>query len=202
MDCPLRFAGQYADAETGLHYNNQRYYDPATARYQSPDHLGLAPQLDPYAYVANPLIWADPLGLAPCPVFFKDLALKVRSWREKGPRWAFALQLAKRDNRLVNRSLGGSAPAPNATVRDLLDLKAGNPQYGGRAAGASKRSDAELLQSVFQPRDGQYMAVHPRYPGTILQGNHRRMSLIHRAEDPGSEITLDTPVFVNNFRRR
>lgn len=202
VDCPLRFAGQYFDPETGLHYNNQRYYDPATARYQSPDHLGLTPQPDPYAYVANPLTWTDPLGLAPCRVFFNDLALKVRSWREKGPRWAVALQLAKRDNRRLNRSLGeASAPAPNSTVRDLLQLKAGNPQYAGRAAGASKRSDAELLQSVFRPRDGQYMAVHPAHPGTILQGNHRRMALIKRAEDADSEITLDTPVFVNNFRR-
>ncbi|MER6951513.1 RHS repeat-associated core domain-containing protein [Nonomuraea sp. NPDC000554] len=202
VDCPLRFPGQYFDAETGLHYNNRRYYDPATARYQSPDHLGLAPQLDPYAYVANPLTWADPLGLAPCPVFFKDLALKFGHWRQKGPRWAVALQLAKHDNRTLNRNLSGTAPAANATVRDLLDLKAGNPQYAGRAAGASRRADAELLQSVFRPRDGQYMAVHPRYPGTILQGNHRRLALIRRAEDPESEITLDTPVFVNNFRRR
>jgi len=30
---PLRFPGQYADAESGLHYNVQRYYDPQTGRY-------------------------------------------------------------------------------------------------------------------------------------------------------------------------
>jgi RHS repeat-associated protein len=60
---PLRFPGQYHDAETGLHYNYQRYYDPATARYASPDPLGLAPGLNPHAYVLNPLTWLDPLGL-------------------------------------------------------------------------------------------------------------------------------------------
>ncbi|MGW7277470.1 RHS repeat-associated core domain-containing protein [Streptomyces sp. NPDC054844] len=32
-DCPLRFPGQYADAETGWNYNYFRYYDPETARY-------------------------------------------------------------------------------------------------------------------------------------------------------------------------
>lgn len=40
---PLRFPGQYADSETGLHYNNQRYYDPVSGAYLSPDPLGLAP---------------------------------------------------------------------------------------------------------------------------------------------------------------
>ncbi|MBI0297510.1 RHS repeat protein, partial [Streptomyces sp. PRKS01-29] len=43
VDCPLRFPGQYADPETGLHYNYFRHYDPETARYASPDPLGLAP---------------------------------------------------------------------------------------------------------------------------------------------------------------
>ncbi|MEU0191283.1 DUF6531 domain-containing protein [Streptomyces afghaniensis] len=64
-DCPLRFPGQYFDAETGLHYNHHRYYDPATARYHSPDPLGLEPAPHHHAYVVNPLVWIDPLGLAP-----------------------------------------------------------------------------------------------------------------------------------------
>ncbi|HKN52479.1 MAG TPA: RHS repeat-associated core domain-containing protein, partial [Amycolatopsis sp.] len=66
---PLRFPGQYADAETGLHYNVYRYYDPATGRYLSQDPLGLAPAPDPAAYVPDPLRQADPLGLmlqSPC----------------------------------------------------------------------------------------------------------------------------------------
>ena len=29
----LRLPGQYYDAETGLHYNWRRYYDPVTGRY-------------------------------------------------------------------------------------------------------------------------------------------------------------------------
>ncbi|QUH03850.1 sugar-binding protein [Saccharopolyspora erythraea] len=61
---PLRFPGQYADAETGLNYNVHRYYDPATGRYLSQDPLGLAPAPNPVAYVDNPHSAADPLGLA------------------------------------------------------------------------------------------------------------------------------------------
>ncbi|WP_052850257.1 DUF6531 domain-containing protein [Streptomyces avicenniae] len=62
---PLRFPGQYADEESGWHYNHQRHYDPATARYATQDPLGLAPAPNPYTYPHNPHIWADPLGLAP-----------------------------------------------------------------------------------------------------------------------------------------
>ncbi|MFJ8690497.1 DUF6531 domain-containing protein [Micromonospora wenchangensis] len=65
---PLRFPGQYFDAETGLHYNRFRYYDPATARYLSPDPLGLCGGPNPVAYVSDPLTIADPLGLASCKV--------------------------------------------------------------------------------------------------------------------------------------
>jgi RHS repeat-associated protein len=63
---PLRFPGQYEDQETGLHYNNQRYYDPLTGSYLSPDPLGLEAGLNQRAYVANPYILMDPLGLTGC----------------------------------------------------------------------------------------------------------------------------------------
>lgn len=62
---PLRFPGQYFDPETGLHYNYHRHYDPETARYLTPDPLGLAPAPNPSTYIHNPHIWTDPLGLAP-----------------------------------------------------------------------------------------------------------------------------------------
>ncbi|MBS2536965.1 RHS repeat protein [Catenulispora sp. NF23] len=63
LDCPLRFPGRYHDAETGLHYNFHRYYDPDAAAYLTPDPLGLAPAPNDHAYTLNPLIIADPLGL-------------------------------------------------------------------------------------------------------------------------------------------
>jgi RHS repeat-associated protein len=62
---PLRFPGQYADHETGLHYNFFRHYDPDTARFTSPDPLGLDPAPNPVTYPHNPHTWSDPLGLVP-----------------------------------------------------------------------------------------------------------------------------------------
>ncbi len=61
---PLRFQGQYFDAETGLHYNRHRYYDPEIAGFISQDPIGLAGGLNVYQYAPNPLGWGDPWGLS------------------------------------------------------------------------------------------------------------------------------------------
>ena len=64
----LRLPGQWEDEESGLYYNDFRYYDPQSGRYLSSDPLGrLAEALgspNAYAYVNNnPLSYIDPWGL-------------------------------------------------------------------------------------------------------------------------------------------
>jgi RHS repeat-associated protein len=60
----LRFAGQYLDEETGLHYNVMRDYDPATGRYVQADPIGLAGGINTFAYAgANPVSRTDRMGL-------------------------------------------------------------------------------------------------------------------------------------------
>ncbi|WP_317233296.1 RHS repeat domain-containing protein [Serratia fonticola] len=60
---PLRFQGQYADKESGLYYNLNRYYDPGVGRYLTVDPVGLAGGSNQYQYCPNPIAWIDPLGL-------------------------------------------------------------------------------------------------------------------------------------------
>ncbi len=59
---PLRFQGQYFDAESGLHYNRHRYYHPDIGRYLTLDPVMLAGGLNPYRYTRNPTGWVAPLG--------------------------------------------------------------------------------------------------------------------------------------------
>ncbi len=61
---PLRYAGQYADGETGLHYNLFRYYDPQVGRFIVQDPIGLNGGWNLYQYAPNPLGWIDPWGLS------------------------------------------------------------------------------------------------------------------------------------------
>jgi RHS repeat-associated protein len=60
----LRFPGQYFDAETGLHYNYYREYNPSIGKYLQADPIGLGGGINPYPYVQNnPVKNIDPFGL-------------------------------------------------------------------------------------------------------------------------------------------
>ena len=62
----LRFAGQYYDNETGLHYNTFRYYDPNCGRFTQQDPIGLAGGINLYQYAPNPLGWIDLFWVGMC----------------------------------------------------------------------------------------------------------------------------------------
>ena len=60
----VRFPGQYADADSSLHYNYFRDYDPNLGRYIETDPLGLAAAANRYLYVDHdPVNAIDPTGL-------------------------------------------------------------------------------------------------------------------------------------------
>jgi RHS repeat-associated protein len=60
----LRFPGQYLDAETGLHYNYFRDYEPGVGRYVESDPIGLRGGIATYGYSnSKPLTVVDAFGL-------------------------------------------------------------------------------------------------------------------------------------------
>lgn len=71
-DNPLRFGGQYLDADTGLYYLRARNYDPTVGRFTQRDPvipLIGAPVVSPYAYADNqPTRFTDPTGQVSLPI--------------------------------------------------------------------------------------------------------------------------------------
>jgi RHS repeat-associated protein len=87
---PLRFPGQYYDAETDLFENWNRYYDPFIGRYLQPEPMLQHPQavlaaalqghsLPAYAYALNnPITFTDLTGSMPDSIKIKMLAMIAR----------------------------------------------------------------------------------------------------------------------------
>ncbi|MGW7277362.1 DUF6531 domain-containing protein [Streptomyces sp. NPDC054844] len=117
---PLRFPGQYFDPESGLHYNYFRHYDPETARYLTPDPLGLAPAPNPVTYVANPNTGVDLLGLSP---YYSEIAPNG----QRGPAYAVVTPQTLDD---AAAGLIGSSPGRGA--------RHAPPGFGGQPAGHSR----------------------------------------------------------------
>ncbi len=91
---PLRFPGQYVDAESGLFENWNRFYEPATGRYMAADPIALAsdavvPEVYGYA-LNNPIRLADPSGLLPNVAEVTVLRLASAQLRLSLPTWEVA----------------------------------------------------------------------------------------------------------------
>jgi RHS repeat-associated protein len=161
---PLRFPGQYADPETGLHYNNQRYYDPATGSYLSPDPLGLAPALNPHAYVPNPTISLDPLGLMACDNAAEDVPDPMPKYKPSGvPDRSSAVYINVRDAD-GNVTTVGSVTGSTIHAEDVAqDMVPGGPM--SRPFGW--RMDPEAGSVTWQPID-VCLVCQEKYPSSLF----------------------------------
>ncbi len=175
---PLRFPGQYFDRATGLHYNYFRYYDPETARYTTPDPLGLAPSPNPTTYVPNPHAELDPLGLNSCPRNRPSITQRIKDkLRGHDPQ-------READERM--RSGRISVP--------LGDLKGiGLPDFGDKLKTGMLNSldDANLIESINNPDElGSVVTIGE---GEVIQGNHRIAEALKRMNNENhSDITPET----------
>ena len=90
---PFRLQNQYCDAETGLHYNFFRYYEPDAGRFVNQDPIKLAGGSNLYWSAQNSQVWTDPLGLSASkspggcndPCAGQDPAGEAAGWQGKDP---------------------------------------------------------------------------------------------------------------------
>ncbi|AKM03221.1 RHS repeat-associated core domain-containing protein [Burkholderia pyrrocinia] len=148
IDTTLRFPGQWADDETGLNYNLNRYYDPDSGQYLSVDPIGLAGGIRTHGYVANPTQWVDPLGLSGCEFreFLKD------KWGRKDVEDALA---AKRGNAVLDKLLTDNEYlAIRGYTSNLYEeinpaLRAGNPGEWGRLTSEASNGLSKLADNGY-----------------------------------------------------
>ncbi|WP_139834281.1 RHS repeat domain-containing protein, partial [Pseudomonas sp. R44(2017)] len=166
IDNPLRFQGQYFDAETGLHYNRHRYYNPGTGRFLTPDPIKLAGGLNNYQYVPNPTGWVDPLGLNNCPggdgckpdVNSGDSSTKpqVDEGEQKAPETGGAARAAQY-----------AANWPKANLNNAVEKFAGpNPTITTTEKGKRIYKNPQNGVEVVEDMNGNYFRIYdPSLPG-------------------------------------
>ncbi|MER6523121.1 DUF6531 domain-containing protein [Streptomyces sp. NPDC001553] len=177
---PLRFPGQYFDAETELHHNYFRHYDPGTARYLTLDPMGLDPAPNPSTYVDNPHTLCDPLGLRPCD--------------ETDPTWGGLVS--------YSTGPGGRAGTMHASIRPHMTGGKTRPRVRGGVAGWESGKGynrthllgAQIGGSNKDPRNFVTMHAYANTPVMVHIENQ-----IRDAVDRGETIEYTvTPIYRSN----
>ncbi len=156
VDQPLRLQGQYFDAETGLHYNRFRYYEPRIGSFISKDPLGIAPGINVYAFGPNTQKWIDPLGLCKKqskPDFYvgpNGDALPSTAYRYMDSKWASSV-MASKEARLSY--FGFNKYNTGAEARDGFQIfyEPGNPDSWSDARLEGKFDTLQLFDKSGNP---------------------------------------------------
>ena len=95
---PFRLQNQYADRETGLHYNFFRYYEPDAGRFINQDPMKYLGGANFYTYAFNITSWVDYLGLNPFKIYsrLRQIFNKANKRSKKPDKRDQEYQLAKR----------------------------------------------------------------------------------------------------------
>jgi RHS repeat-associated protein len=125
LDTTLRFPGQWADDESGLSYNLNRYYDPESGQYLSPDPIGLRGGTRTQGYVYDPVQMCDVFGLLPCAKpAGKKVSMKVYRYEQPDrldTTWTAHKWNVAATHRYTQEGLGGvyGADSPETALSEV-----------------------------------------------------------------------------------
>jgi RHS repeat-associated protein len=126
---PLRFMAREYDATTGLYYVRARWYDPALARFNSEDPIGLDGGINQYAYVGNSATnLRDPSGLDPYCYVANKATVTVGPGTANGEYWTGAV-ITDSGPYIKCVETSGSSPSPST--------RGSNWDRGGGAPGST-----------------------------------------------------------------
>jgi len=173
--------GQWYDAESGLHYNFFRYYDPDVGRFLSPDPIDLLGGLNLYLAVSDPYGQYDRFGLAKapggCPPSAPEPAVPPKALTRRE-----ALAKAQAHAQVPRESKGG-VPIP---FGELNDGSRGANTAALKRVGATTlgRRDPESKAEFFDHPDG-----HPNLTGAG-QPSHHAEPHVHATKANGATIVI------------
>ena len=171
---PFRLQNQYADRETGLHYNFFRYYEPDAGRFVNQDPIGLWGGDNLYRFSSNIQIWIDPLGLACIP----------------NPNRKNDEDLARRIDKLSDNLTEKNRDGFTTLALARVTLADGTSQIWIAQAGSSLSSKPSRRQQSLAGADEIIQNLHPagrsRKDGNHLNDAERQ--LIREAKKRGAKI--------------
>ena len=171
---PFRLQNQYADRETGLHYNFFRYYEPDAGRFVNQDPIGLRGGDNLYRFSSNIQIWIDPLGLACIP----------------NPNRKNDEDLARRIDKLSDNLTEKNRDGFTTLALARVTLADGTSQIWIAQAGSSLSSKPSRRQQSLAGADEIIQNLHPA-GRSGKDGNHlndAERQLIREAKKRGAKI--------------
>ncbi|WP_373777528.1 RHS repeat-associated core domain-containing protein [Glaesserella sp.] len=160
---PFRLQNQYADEETGLHYNFFRYYEPNVGRFTSLDPIGLAGGENLYRFGDNIQNWMDPLGLKAAASCLYQISKQELTCTRVENRETKTVSITKNDGVFSGRN-EGTTKCQNNVSQACLNSKNYGPTLPGKYKmirtdkfGGSWWLDEGFFTRIFRSRNSFYL---------------------------------------------